>query len=387
MKPNVQSVLEMNNKLLGGLTRRDVTELCGIMSVVRVAAGETFIQEGDRSDCVYLIQEGEVEVIKRGADHGEWYSLALLQTGESVGELSLLDSEPRSASVRATRDSVLLEIRLADLNNLSSGQDSIASRIKVNFARETSHRLRNTNEATVRSLHEQLSQARARAAMGTIISWLLVGICCYVVVLKTVASLASSSASTTVISVLILVVFGAMTFAAARRSGYPLSFFGLTTAGWRQSLFEAVVFSLPILALIVLAKWALIRLHPEVNEAAVFEFVSNLKLAGWAAVVDIVLYSVFTPIQEFIARGGVQSSFQEFLTGRNRKLIALLIANLMFAMTHLHLSTTFAMLVFLPGLFWGWLYTRRKTLVGVCASHLLIGLFAYYVVGFSALLQ
>lgn len=104
-------------------------------------------------------------------------------------------------------------------------------------------------------------------------------------------------------------------------------------------------------------------------------------------VIDIILYSIFTPIQEFIARGGVQSSFQEFLSGRSRKLIALLIANLMFSMTHLHLSTTFAMMVFVPGLFWGWLYSRRQTLVGVCASHLIIGLFAYYVVGFNALLQ
>ena len=387
MNPNVETVLKLDNTLLNGLTHQDIAELCSIMSVIKVPAGEMIIHEGDQSDGVFLIQEGELEVIKKAAEHDEWYSLAILKTGESAGELSLLDNKPRSASVRATRDSVLLEIKLDDLNRLSSEQDSIAGRIKVNFARETSHRLRNTNEATVRSLHDQLSEAKARAAMGTIISWLLVGICCYVVVLKTVASIASSSDSTTIVSVLILVVFGVMTFAAARRSGYPLSFFGLTTDGWRQSLFESVLFSLPILALIVAGKWALITFHPKMHGETIFGFISNLKMAGWAVIFDIVLYSIFTPIQEFIARGGVQSSFQDFLSGRNRKLIALLIANLMFSMTHLHLSTTFAMLVFVPGLFWGWLYSRRKTLVGVCVSHLLIGLFAYYVVDFNALLQ
>jgi len=387
MKPDVETVYGLNNTLLGGLSHEDVSQLCTIMNIVCVPAGGLFIQEGEKSDSVYLIQDGEVEVIKREAEHDVWYTLAKLKTGESVGEVSLLDNEPRSASVRASVNTELLEIKLEDLNTLSSGEESISSRIKVNFAKETSQRLRNTNETTVRTLHDQLAEAKARVAMGTIICWLLVGICCYVVVLKTVTSMASSSDSTTIISVLILVVFGAMTFAAAKRTVYPLSFYGLTLQGWRTSLLESILFSLPILALIVIVKWALVRFHPGMQEETIFGFVNNLRMAGWAVVIDILLYSIFTPIQEFIARGGVQSSFQEFLSGKHKKLIALLIANLMFSMTHLHLSTTFAAMVFVPGLFWGWLYYRRNTLIGVCVSHLLIGLFAYYVVGFNSLLQ
>jgi hypothetical protein len=96
-------------------------------------------------------------------------------------------------------------------------------------------------------------------------------------------------------------------------------------------------------------------------------------------------YAVFSPIQEFIARGGIQSAFQELLISKHKSLIAIVLANLMFSMTHLHISTVIAIVVFVPGLFWGWLYHRHKTLIGVCVSHIIVGLFAIRVVGFPDL--
>lgn len=387
MKPNPDEVYSLNNVLLKNISREHVKELCSVMDRVPVKEGEVFIREGDPSDSVFIIQHGEVEVIKKEASSNQWYPLARLKKGESVGEVSLLDNNPRSASVRAAVDTILLEIKIDDLNRISSDEETVISQIKGNLAREMGKRLRKTNETTVKTLHDQLAEAKARVAIGTIICWLLVGICCYVVVLKTISSIASSSASTTVVSVLILSAFGAMTFAAAKRSGYPLSTYGLTMERWKNALVESVLFSSYVLLLIVIGKWALVRFHPDMKGEMIFGFINNLKMSGWAVIGDIALYAVFTPVQEFIARGGVQSSFQAFLTGKNKNLYALLIANLMFSMTHLHLSTSFAALVFIPGLFWGWLYYRQRSLIGVCASHLLIGLFAYYVVGFQRLLQ
>ena len=387
MKPDVDLIYSLNNSLLSGLPKEDVSQLCSVMRKIEIRKDEIFIREGEESDSVFIIQEGKVEVIKKEASSNEWYPLAVLNKGESIGEVSLLDNNPRSASVRAADDTILLEIKIEDLNAMSSENDSISSRIKVNLAREMGKRLRNINETTVKTLHDQLVEAKARVAIGTIICWLLVGICCYVVVLKSISSIASSSASTTLISVLILSVFGFMTFAAVKRSGYPLSTYGITLNKWKRSVVESILFSLLILLLIIFGKWMLVLFHPKMQGEAVFSFITNLKVSGWAVAGDIALYSIFTPIQEFIARGGVQSSFQEFLSGKNKNLYALLIANLMFSMTHLHLSTAFAAMVFIPGLFWGWLYYRQHTLIGVCISHLLIGLFAYYVVGFNALLQ
>lgn len=48
-------------------------------------------------------------------------------------------------------------------------------------------------------------------------------------------------------------------------------------------------------------------------------------------------------------------------------------------------SAAFAFMVFPFGLFWGWLYDRHPTLIGVVASHLLIGIFGVFVVSFPVL--
>lgn len=377
---------DAHNPLLKGLPDPQIAQLAQIASTVNVAAGDTIIQEGEISDDVFIIQSGAVNVIKREKDSGTQFQLATLASGESIGEVSLLDNEPRSASVIAIEDSILLKIKMMDLNSIASEHESAASRIKVNFAREMAKRLRKTNETTVSILHGQLEEARARVAMGTVICWLLVGICLYILVLQSMTALGDAVASTTVISVSILFVFGLMTLIAAKRSGYPLSFYGLNIKNWRRVVGEALLYSIPLLLLIGLLKWLLIAYHPKLIDSPLLDWSHNLAISRWQLVVDIALYTLFTPVQEFIARGGVQSSFQSFLTDKRKNLYAILIANLMFSMTHIHLSTVFAILVFLPGLFWGWMYYRQQSLLGVCLSHILIGLVAYYVIGFQALL-
>ena len=66
-----------------------------VVEVVELEPGETFIEEGDLGDCMYLVVEGEVRV------HKQQQTIITLGPGESVGELAVLDPEPRSASVSA----------------------------------------------------------------------------------------------------------------------------------------------------------------------------------------------------------------------------------------------------------------------------------------------
>jgi membrane protease YdiL (CAAX protease family) len=97
--------------------------------------------------------------------------------------------------------------------------------------------------------------------------------------------------------------------------------------------------------------------------------------------VQLAIYVVLIPVQEFIARGVFQGSLQEFLTGRNRTLKAILISNLLFSTFHLFVSPYFALASFLPGMFWGWHYSRQRSLIAVSASHVLIGVWALHLVG------
>jgi hypothetical protein len=74
------------------------------MEEVHVAQGVTFIRKGELGTCLYIIEEGAVRV------HDGDHLLAHLASRQVVGELALLDPEPRSASVTAEEDTTLLKL-------------------------------------------------------------------------------------------------------------------------------------------------------------------------------------------------------------------------------------------------------------------------------------
>jgi putative ABC transport system ATP-binding protein len=72
-------------------------------AVVRLAAGTSLFEQGDPSDVVYMIDDGEIDIIRILADGGEQH-LARLGAGQYCGELGPLMGFPRSASARAATD-------------------------------------------------------------------------------------------------------------------------------------------------------------------------------------------------------------------------------------------------------------------------------------------
>ncbi len=61
--------------------------------------GEIIVQEGDEGDCMYVIQEGEVEVVSVRGDR--IVRLAVLGKGDFFGEMAIFEHEVRAATVRA----------------------------------------------------------------------------------------------------------------------------------------------------------------------------------------------------------------------------------------------------------------------------------------------
>jgi hypothetical protein len=99
------------------------------------------------------------------------------------------------------------------------------------------------------------------------------------------------------------------------------------------------------------------------------------------------LYIALTPLQEFLARGALQAPLEQVFTGRYRSLQANIVANLLFSVFHEHLGLAFSLMVLVPGLFWGWLFSRQKTLVGVSISHAILGTYGLYFLNFHAYLN
>lgn len=91
--------------------------------------------------------------------------------------------------------------------------------------------------------------------------------------------------------------------------------------------------------------------------------------------------------QEIVFRGGIQSYLQFFLQGKYRTVLAILTTSVMFGMMHLVFSTRLALSIIFLSIFWGWMFARQKTLMGVVLSHMLIGTWAFFILGIQQFLM
>lgn len=105
-----------NVPLFAELPEDDLRQLCPVTMEVRLTAGEVLFEEGTTGDRAYVIQSGELEIIKNSSE-GE-VLLAVRESGEVIGEMALLESTPRMATVRARTDSLLYAITKDQLEEL-----------------------------------------------------------------------------------------------------------------------------------------------------------------------------------------------------------------------------------------------------------------------------
>ena len=110
--------------LFSDLPDDDLWRLCDKVTEEHVSKGEIFITEGETGDKAYVILSGEVEIFKKSGDRN--ILVATRHTGDVIGEMSLLEQNPRFASGIAKSDSDLLVISHKNLNQLLDTSPSAA---------------------------------------------------------------------------------------------------------------------------------------------------------------------------------------------------------------------------------------------------------------------
>jgi CRP-like cAMP-binding protein len=78
--------------------------------IVKLVANQYLVREGEESTEMYYLQSGTLAVFKRKGD--QEFQIGSIISGELVGELSFLDKNPRSASVKAMGECVLVVVPL-----------------------------------------------------------------------------------------------------------------------------------------------------------------------------------------------------------------------------------------------------------------------------------
>jgi CRP/FNR family cyclic AMP-dependent transcriptional regulator len=139
--------------LLENCTPAEVRLLSHFMEVYRVADGQEVIHEGDGGDFMLIVVEGRVEVRKQD----RWNSpqpIAVVEPGRSLGEMSMIDGEPRFATCVALEPALIAVLSRESLARIIVEQPLIGAKILMELVLMLSQRLRATSSRLMGLLDE-----------------------------------------------------------------------------------------------------------------------------------------------------------------------------------------------------------------------------------------
>lgn len=127
--------------IFGGLEEGTLNRVVEMLVEKKVAAGTEICREGDVGRSMYVVGEGEVVVYRAGAD-GSRIRMVRLGPGEFFGEMTLIDPQPRSATVVVERASTLYALTNKELYALYQADMPGYVMVLQNLCREMARRLR-----------------------------------------------------------------------------------------------------------------------------------------------------------------------------------------------------------------------------------------------------
>jgi len=116
-----------------GLDPDSQADLVQAIETVELPGGRWLFQQGDPGDSMYFVVRGRLDAWQQNPD-GQASRLNEIVPGEAVGEIGLLTDAPRSAGVRARRDSLLFRVDRATLEALANRHPALALRISTSIA-------------------------------------------------------------------------------------------------------------------------------------------------------------------------------------------------------------------------------------------------------------
>lgn len=126
------------------LTMKELVQVLNAFRTVSYDDGEVVVQEGETSDGIFIILEGQLVVEKEGAQ------VATLQAGTHFGEMALLNQRPRSATVRTQGPARLLIMTREAFSDCVKRDPTMGVKFLWTFAQVLSLRLDEANELAAR---------------------------------------------------------------------------------------------------------------------------------------------------------------------------------------------------------------------------------------------
>ena len=151
METEEKRAILAESPLFDNLLTTELTMLADLFTFRTYSAGELIFDEGNVGDSMYVIAEGSVEVLRKNPQ-GELLPIAVLQAPQFFGEMSLIDKEYRSATVRVNDGAQLLQLSNENLHIFARNYRNGFTWVVVNIARVLSTRLREVNRRLAEKL-------------------------------------------------------------------------------------------------------------------------------------------------------------------------------------------------------------------------------------------
>ena len=142
-----QSIIDfliLNIPIFSRLRSDELRNVKKYFHLLELIPGETVFEEGDNGDYVCFVVEGSLDVLKKSGK-GESVVISTLNKGGSMGEMSVIDQLPRSATIKATTKTTLLTLSQEKLNYILVEHSSVGVKILKGIARLLSMNLRKTS--------------------------------------------------------------------------------------------------------------------------------------------------------------------------------------------------------------------------------------------------
>jgi CRP/FNR family transcriptional regulator, cyclic AMP receptor protein len=147
------------------------------MRLVQASASQVLIEEGEVGDWMLLVIEGTVDVSKRIMKHDahgqatpellEIARLAVVRAGAALGEMSMLDSEPRNATCTAIDEARIAILTRAAIRQLIAEHPAVSAKLLIKITQLLAQRLRNTSAQLVKAVvdRKQMEVFRSEEAI------------------------------------------------------------------------------------------------------------------------------------------------------------------------------------------------------------------------------
>jgi CRP-like cAMP-binding protein len=142
----VAKLLLNNVPIFAGLNDRAMQIFLEHAKEMAVPDGEVIAREGETNDCMFLIEAGEVSIIKKFGTPNP-VKLATLGPGQCFGEMCVLETQPRYATAQAVGQAAVVSVATPAFFQLYQKAPEQYCIILLNIARDLSRRLRQLGDA------------------------------------------------------------------------------------------------------------------------------------------------------------------------------------------------------------------------------------------------